>query len=189
MQCLLNPGTTEFGAAPATAVIAVQTDATKTRQEIFNKLIVPMENALDGLPYKSIHVFCSDGYWSDLLENKQIRETYLNWEAAAALRGDPRQMVSFAGVTFERYRGTSAVKITDNEAVAFPTGVEGFGWMPFAPTDTMESVGAGAMGQPYYLGAKPIGDALGTKAMQIAIASHPKVVCGRPGAVLRIAKA
>jgi hypothetical protein len=189
MACLLSPGTTEFGAADATAAIAVQTDATKTRQEIFNKIIVPIENALDGLTFTGIHVLCSDGYWQDLIENKQIRETYLNHQAAAELRNDPRQMFSFGGVTWERYRGTSAVKIADNEAVAFPLGATELFWQAFAPTDTMESVGAGALGQPYYLGAQPIKDALGTKAMEVAIATHPVMVCGRPKAIRRIAKA
>ncbi len=189
MACLLAPGTTEFGSAPASAIIAVQTDATKTRQEIFNKIIAPIEAALDGIPFTGIHVFCSDGYWSDLIENKQVRETYLNWQAAAELRGDPRQAFSFGNVTWERYRGTSLVKIADNEAVAFPVGASDTFWMGLAPTDTMESVGTGAMGQPYYLGSKPIVDALGTKAMEVAIASHPVVVCGRPAAIRRITKA
>lgn len=189
MACLLAPGTTEFGAAGSEKVIAVQTDATKTRQEIFNKIVVPIEQALDGVSFSGIHVFCSDGYWADLIENKQIRETYLNWQAAAELRGDTRQAFAFGGVMWERYRGTSAVKITDNKAVAFPVGAQGLFHQAFAPTDTMESVGAGALGQPYYVGAQPIKDALGTKAMEVAIASHPVMVCGRPAAVFSLAKA
>lgn len=188
MTCLLNPGSTEFGSAAAAQTIAVQTDTTKTRQEIFNKIIVPIETALDGIPFAGVHVFCSDGYWSDLIENKQIRETYLNWQAAAELRGETRQAFSFGGVMWERYRGTSAVKITDNQAVAFPVGAMELFWQAFAPTDTMESVGAGALGQPYYLGAKPVQDALGTKAMQVAIASHPVMVCGRPSAIIPLKK-
>ena len=189
MATLLSPGSTEFGSAPASAIIAVQTDATKTRQEIFNKIITPIETALDGLEFTGIHVFCSDGYWSDLIENKAIRETYLNHSQAAELRGDPRMSFTFGGVTWERYRGTSAVKITDNEAVAFPLGVPDTFWQAFAPNDTMESVGAGGLGQPYYMGSKPITDAMGTKAMQVAIASHPRMVCGRPGVIRRLTKA
>jgi hypothetical protein len=189
MAKLLSPGSTEFGSAPASAIIAVQTDATKTRQEIFNKIITPIEAALDGLPFSGIHVLCSDGYWADLIENKQIKDTYLNHSQAAELRGDPRMMFSYGNVTWERYRGTSAVKITDNEAVAFPVGVPDMAWQAFAPNDTMESAGAGALGQPYYLGSKPVSDALGTKAMQVAIATHPIMVWGRPAAVRRITKA
>jgi hypothetical protein len=186
MSCLLAPGTTEFGTAGTEQTIAVQTDATKTRAEIFEKIIVPVENALAGIPFSSVHVLCSDGFWKNLIENKQIRDTYLNWQAAAEQRNDPRMMVTYGGVTFERYRGISAVKITDNKAVAFPVGTSDVFYQAFAPNDTMESVGAGALGQPYYVGAAPIKDALGTKAMQIAIASHPKVVCARPASVFLI---
>lgn len=188
MACLLAPGSTEFGAAPAAAAIAVQTDATKMRAEIFNKIIVPIENSLDGLEFTGIHVFCSDGYWADLIENKAIKDTYLNYVAAAELRNDPRQTFAFGGVTWERYRGTSSVSITANEAVAFPLGVPDTFWQAFAPNDTMESVGAGGLGQPYYMGSKPVTDALGTKAMQVAIATHPRMVCGRPGVVRRITR-
>lgn len=186
MACLLAPGSTEFGTAGTEQTIAVQTDATKTRAEIFEKIIVPVENALGGVAFSGVHVLCSDGFWKNLIENKQIRETYLNWTAAAEQRGDTRMAFQYGGVTWERYRGTSTVKITDNKAVAFPVGTSDVFWQAFAPNDTMESVGAGALGQPYYVGAQPIKDALGTKAMQLAIASHPKVVCGRPASVFLI---
>ncbi len=186
MACLLAPGTTEFGSAAADATIAVQTDATKTRQEIFNKLVKPIETALDGVTFSGIHVFCSDGFWADLIENAQIKATFLNWQAAAELRGDTRMSFAYGGVTWERYRGTSAVKITDNRAVAFPVGVSDVFWQAFAPNDTMESAGSGALGQPYYVGSKPVADAMGTKAMEVAIATHPKVVCGRPAAIIPI---
>lgn len=189
MTRLLSPGSAEFGSAPAPAVIAVQTAGTKVRQEIFNKIIVPIENALDGLEFTGVHVFCSDGYWSDLIENEQIRQTYLNWTAAAELRGETRQSFSYGGVTWERYRGTAAVKITDNEAVAFPLGTSGVFWQAFAPNDTLESVGTGALGQPYYMGSKPILDSQGTKGMEVSVQSHPVMVCGRPGVIRRLTRA
>lgn len=188
MATLLTPSSTEFGNAPASVVIAVQTSGTKVRQEIFNKIIVPIENALDGVTFTGVHCFCSDGYWSDLIEASGIKETYLNYQAAAELRGSVTQSFVFGGVTFERYRGTSSVKITDNEAYAFPVGVEGLFIQGFAPNDTMESVGDGALGMPYYLGSMPIKGSQGTKAIEISIQTHPKMVCGRPKAILRITK-
>lgn len=190
MQKLLAPGSTEFGAADAAAVIAVQTDATKMRQEIFNKIIKPIESALDGIQFNGVHVLCSDGYWADLIENKAIKDTFLNWQAAAELRGETRQAFSYGGVMWERYRGTSTVKITDDTAVAFPTGaVDPSFWIGYAPNDTIESVGSGALGQPYYMGSKPIADSQGTKGVEVSIAMHPKLVCGRPKAIRFIGKA
>lgn len=181
MAALVSPATTEFGAAASEVTIAMQTDATKVRSEIFNKIVKPMESALDGLAYNGVHVFCSDGYWDDLIENKAIRDTFLNWTAAAELRGDTRMGFAFGGVYWERYRGTSTVKITDDKAIAIPLGVSGMFYQAFAPNDTLESVSA--LGQPYYLGSKALVDSQGTKGFEVSIQSHAKMVCGRPGAV------
>lgn len=197
MTRLLSPASSEFGSAASGAVVAVQTDATKTRKEIFDKIIVPIEAALDGLSYTSILVLCSDGYWSDLMDNKQVRETYVNWEAAQGLRGGMQgangQVAApfpWGDVVWQRYRGTSDCKIPDNEARALPMGVaDGLAWQAFAPNNTIESVGSGAMGQPYYVGAKPLTDSQGTIGWEMSIQSHCRMVWGRPGAVIPITKA
>lgn len=189
MGCLLSPASPEFGAAAAGVTIAVQSDATKLRQEIFNKLTLPIEAELDGLSHSGPTVLCSDGYWSDLIEAKSIRETFLNYQAAAELRGAVPMSFVFGGVTWERYRGTSTCKIPDNQAIAIPTGVQDVFWQAFAPNDTIESVGNAALGQPYYLGSKPITDSQGTKGYEISIASHVRMLCGRPKVIIPIAKA
>ena len=189
MQCVLNPGSTEFGAAASTAVIAVQTDSTKLRQEIFNKITLPMEAALDGLSFGEPLALCSNGYWSDLIEAKSIRETYLNYQAAAELRGAVAEEFVFGGVRWRRYRGSGTVKIPDNEARVIPTNVQGTFWMPMAPNDTMESVGAGALGQPYYIGAMELKDSQGTKGFEVSIQSHVRAICGRPACIIPLAKA
>ena len=197
MTCLNSPNSAEFGNAPAPQVLAVQTDTTKTRKEIFDKIIVPIESALDGLAYSSIVVLCSDGYWSDLMDNKQIRDTYAGWAEAQKLRsgmqGEGGQVAapfSWGDVTWLRYRGTSDCKIPDNEAIAIPLGVTGgLAFAGFAPNNTMESVGAGALGQPYYVGSKPVTDSQGTIGWEMSIVSHCRMVFGRPGARLRITKA
>jgi hypothetical protein len=186
MSCLLSPNTTEFGNAPAAVQIAVDNSATKVRKEIFTKIVKPIETAIKGLTYNGIYCLCEDGYWEQLIDNEAINKTYLNWVAAAELRGDTRQMVTFGGVTFERYRGTSDVNITSNRAVAFPTGVDGMFYQAFAPNDTVESVGQGALGQPYYLGAMELKDSQGVKGWEISVQSHARMVCGRPGAIQTI---
>lgn len=196
MNALLSPASTEFGSAAAGAVIAVQTDATKTRKEIFDKLVVPMNAAMDGLAYGGILVLCSDGYWSDMMGNKEFRETFVSWEAATALRdgigANGRQVtppMKYGDAYFQWYRGTSDCKIPDNEARAVPMGATGVGFAGFAPNNTMESVGSGALGQPYYVGAKPVNDSQGTIGWEMSIVSHCRMVVGRPGAILPITKA
>ncbi len=190
MNTLKAPATTEFGSAASPVVIAVQTDGTKLRQEIFNKLTLPIEAALDGLTFGGITVMCSDGYWSDLIEAKSIKETFLNYQAAAELRGAVVMEFSFGGVMWKRYRGTSACKIADNQAIAIPSSVQGgeVFIQAFAPNDTIESVGSGALGQPYYMGSKPLTDSQGTKGWEVSIQSHPKMLCTRPSCIIPITK-
>lgn len=186
MTALLAPGTTEFGTQGTAQTIAMQTDATKTRQEIFNKVIKPVESALDGISYKSIRAYCSDGFWAELIENAQIKSTYNGWQAAAELRGGLVQPFKYGDVEWVRYRGSSAISVTANRAVVVPVGVEGFAYMGFAPNDTVESVGEGGLGAPYFMGSKELKDSQGTKGWEISIQSHPKAVIGRPGATFTI---
>lgn len=196
MNCMLSPASTEFGSAASGVVIAVQTDATKTRKEIFDKLVLPINAAMDGLAYSSILVLCSDGYWSDMMGNKEFRETYVNWQAATSLRagiGANGQQVTppmpYGDAVWQWYRGTSDCKIPDNEARAIPMGVaDGLAWQAFAPNNTIESVGSGAMGQPYYVGAKALVESQGTVGWEMSIQSHCRMVWGRPGAVIPITK-
>lgn len=189
MDCITSPGSSEFGSAASSVIIAVQTTATKLRQEIFNKLITPIEAALDDLPFSGVAVLCSDGYWSDLIEATSIKETYLNAAQAIELRGDVPMRFRFGGVEWIRYRGLSTCKIPDNQAIAVPTGVPETFFTGFAPNDTIESVGSGAMGQPYYMGSKPLVDSQGTKGWEVSIQSHVKMVCGRPSCIIPITKA
>jgi Phage major capsid protein E len=188
MNVLTSPATTEFGAAASSTIIAVQTTATKLRQEIFNKLTLPIEAALDGLMHTGIVALCSDGYWSDLIEATSIKETYLNQAQAAELRGAVVERFEFGGVTWARYRGTSTCKIPDNQAIAVPTGVPETFFQAFAPNDTLESVGSGALGQPYYMGSKELKDSQGVKGWEVSIQSHPKMICGRPACIIPITK-
>lgn len=196
MNRMLSPASTEFGSAASGVVIAVQTDATKTRKEIFDKLVLPINAAMDGLAYSSILVLCSDGYWSDMMGNKEFRETYVNWQAATSLRagiGANGQQVTppmpYGDAVWQWYRGTSDCKIPDNEARAIPMGVaDGLAWQAFAPNNTIESVGSGAMGQPYYVGAKALVESQGTVGWEMSIQSHCRMVWGRPGAVIPITK-
>jgi hypothetical protein len=184
MGVLLAPNNA-FGNKPADGSIALSTDATKTRAEIFTKVIKPLESALAGISFSGVHVMCSDSFWTDLIENKAIKDTYLGYQAAAELRNDPRDMFTYGGVVWERYRGSASTAITNDKAVAIPLGVSGLFLQGFAPDDTIDSVGAGAMGAPYY----PRAEAMkGGKGWEITMQSHPVMVCTRPSAIVTLAK-
>lgn len=185
MTVLKNP-TNIIGSVGSTQVIAIQTDATKLRQELFTKLQLPMESVLKGIPYSGIRVLCSNGYWSDLIENKWLKDTYLATAAASALRSQSFvDEIRVANITFERYRGIGTVDLTANTAIAYPEGVSDLFIQAFAPDDTLSSVGMGAMGVPYYLRSALLDD---DKGWRLTLQSHPKMVCTRPEVIIPITK-
>jgi hypothetical protein len=142
-----------------------------------------MEAALGGLPYSGIDVYCSDTFWQGLIQSKSMRETYLNTAAASQLRGIPLDRIDYGNCTWWRYRASGNIAISSGEAKAVPRGVPGLFVQAFAPNDTVDSVGAGAAGQPYYLNSMPIETAAGIKGYQITLQSHPVMVCTRPECV------
>jgi hypothetical protein len=172
VACLVTP-TNAFGTIPATQAIAFQTDATKTRAEILNKIIIPIENALKGLPFSGIRALCSDSIFDDVIENAAIKATYEGWSMAQSLRNDPRETVNFGGVTFERYRGTRV----------YPEGVPGMFVQAFAPADTLDTVGSGQMGTPYHPQSITRPD---NRGWYFEIQTNCVMVCTRPTAVLAI---
>jgi hypothetical protein len=182
VACLVTP-TNAFGNVTASQQIALNTDATKTRKEIFEKITVPMETALDGIPFSGLHAYCSDTFWSKLIENAAVKATLLNYAMAQDLRNDPREMVNFGGVTWERYRGTGTVVIPTGTARIVPEGVPNMWIQAFAPADTLDTVGAGQMGTPYYPQAIASAD---NRRWYMEIQTNCVMVCTRPSAVLII---
>jgi len=76
-----------------------------------------------------------------MIKSPEIRTTYLNWTAAAALR-EPTAFGTFpfAGVEFINYRGTddnSTVAIAPDEAKFFPANAPGLFQVAWAPAEFM----------------------------------------------------
>lgn len=180
----LNTPTNAFGAVGADATIAFgAADTVAVHASIHTAIILRMEAALGGLPYSGVDVYCSDGFWQGLIQSKSMRETYLNTAAAAQLRGIPLDRIDYGNCTWWRYRASGNIAISSGEAKAVPRGVPGLFVQAFAPNDTVDSVGVGAAGQPYYLNSMPIETAAGIKGYQITLQSHPVMVCTRPSCV------
>ncbi len=182
VACLATPSNA-FGNMPASAQIALNTDATKTRAEIFTKIRQPIRTALGGIPFTGIKALCSATFWAKLIENAAIKATLLNYSMAQSLRGETTEMVNFGGVSWEFYDGTGTVVIPTGEARVFPIGIPQMWQQAFAPADTLDTVGAGALGVPYYMQAIPSRD---NRSWYIEMQTNPVMVCTRPTAVLQI---
>lgn len=151
------------------------------QEEKHLKVQEAMEDALDGLPYTGIRVFHGKNSWAAAIANKSIRETYLNTAMAAELRADPRQPREFGGMIHERYRGTSTVKIPDNEAYAVPMGVPGLFLTRFGPADTLDAVGV--LGERYHVTPELLDF---NKGMKFLAQSNPLNICTRPAAIIKL---
>lgn len=172
-----------FGSKPGTQTIAFGTDATKTRAEILSKVIKPMEQALDGIPFSGLHAYVEDTGWAKIIDNAEIKKTYDGWSMAASLRGDPRETVDYGGVIWERYRGYGSIAIPTSTAIVLPVGVPQMFLQAFAPADTLDTVGTGSMGTPYFPQAIPSAD---NRRWYMEIQTNCAMVCTRPTAVITL---
>lgn len=144
-----------------------------------------MEDALGALTHTGVRVLCGKNFWSDLLANKDFEATYLNSELAAALRGEPREVIEFGGCVFERYRGKvgSVGFVGNDEAYAIPEGVPELFVTKFAPADHIDTVNTN--GLPYYTSQEILPHG---KGVELESQSNPISLCTRPGAVIKLTK-
>lgn len=144
-------------------------------------LLESIEDSLGGLSFTGVRVLCGKTFWSNLIEHKSVKESYLATVAASELRGDPRMEFEFAGIVFERYRGTSDVKVADTEAYAVPEGVVDLFIARDAPADYVETVGT--LGQAMY--AKQwLMEA--DRGVNLEAQANPLHLCTRPKAVKKL---
>lgn len=174
---------TEFGVSQQTLSFALTTATTKVRQKIMTMLEY-IEDALGGLSFSGVRVLCGKTFWSELIEHPVVKETYTATEAARSLRADPRLEFEFGGVIFERYRGTSSVKVEDDDAYAVPEGVQDLFITRFAPGDFIGA--AGTLGQRLYARQWERMDGRG---IEMEVQSNPLNLCTRPRAVIKLTKA
>lgn len=173
-----------FGLVQQVVAFELDDDTTEVRVKCL-EVQEKIEGALGGLGFSGVRVLCGRDFWANLIVHKAIKETYLNSQMAAALRGDPRDAFEFGGCTFERYRGNVAgvAYVDPNEAYAVPEGVVDLFITRFAPADYMETVNTN--GLPYY--AKQELMDFG-KGVDIEAQSNPLHLCTRPRAVIKLTR-
>lgn len=172
----------EFKVEQKVVPFALNSADTKVRGKCL-QVLEHIEDALGGLSFTGVEVLCGKNFWADLIDHKAVADTYLNTQQAAELRGDGRNSFEFGGLNFERYRGTSAVKVEDDEAIAFPVGVQSMFLTRYAAADWIETVNT--LGQPMY--AKQWEMEAG-RGINLEAQASPINLNTRPGAVIRLKK-
>ena len=158
-------------------------------------LLTKIEDALQGEFMTGVHVLCSPEFFRALTTHKEVKTAYTNWQQGAVLINDVRSGFTYAGVTFEEYRGQAAYLqangdlgtrrfIAAGEAHAFPLGtVDTFGTY-FAPADFNETVNT--LGQPLYAKQDSRKFERGT---DLHTQSNPLPMCHRPGVLIKLVAA
>ncbi|OQA32885.1 MAG: hypothetical protein BWY57_01612 [Betaproteobacteria bacterium ADurb.Bin341] len=171
---------TAFDVVQQVINFALNSDTTLVRSKCLD-VLEAIEPALGGLGFSGVRVFCGSTFWRSLIEHKAVKETYLNTQMAASLRGDARMEMEFGGLVFERYRGAGSVAIGDKEAYAVPIEVSGLFITRFAPANYIETVNT--LGLPIYAKQEPMD--MG-KGIDLEAQSNPLNLCTRPRAIIKL---
>lgn len=128
---------------------------------------------------------CGDTFFDQFITHPEVRETYKNWEAAAALR-DNKVFSTFryGEMNWHNYQGTddnSTVAIAPTKAKLVVRGVPGLFRRVNAPHDSIEY--ANTMGQRYY--ANLVRDRDRDMWVQPELYAYPLHICTRPEVLLR----
>lgn len=141
----------EFGVSQAAEVDFDLDNATPAKGALRKAcagVIRTVAAALDGIPFTGLHAMCGDAFFDDLIAHTEVRETYLNHQAAAELRqqyvsgGSSYGAFPFGGIMWENYRGSvgGTAFVATDKCHIFPTGVPGLFRTAYAPADYTETV-------------------------------------------------
>lgn len=171
-----------FGITPTTFKMELDKPATIARSKC-EDIVDLIAEQLGGIPVSGARAICGKKFWKELTNHKSVRETYLNTQQAAELRGKVANDFELGGITFSRYRGSlnGTPYVADDEARAFPEGVDDFFITRYAPGDYIETVNT--EGLPYYSKTEPLPFG---KGLQIESQSNPLHLVTRPKAVIQL---
>ena len=130
---------------------------------------------------------CGDNFFDDLVGHPEIRETFLNQQAANQLRndfGNAYDKIRYGGILFINYRGTddgSTIAIGDDKCKFFPAGTPGLFVEALSPAEFMPFVNT--PGKDFY--AMIILDKERQAWARPEIYSYPLMMCTRPGMLQR----
>ncbi|MEI7635892.1 MAG: major capsid protein [Syntrophus sp. (in: bacteria)] len=186
---------TEFGISAKTVYFTLGTTTTSVAAKC-REVIRHIEDNLKGEVYTGVRCLCHENFFDALINHAEVTKYYLNHVAALALvGGDPRKGFTFAGITFEEYRGTATDKDGNTRAFidstaspvmgeghCYPEGTSQSFNTIYAPGDFIETVNT--IGIPLY--AKQETGKFGRR-VDLHIQSNPLPICYRPALLVKVA--
>ncbi|MCA1452845.1 major capsid protein [Bradyrhizobium sp. BRP22] len=144
---------------------------------------------LDGISFTGVEALCGDAFFDAFIKHPEVRQTYLNYQAAAELRQgyvDAGGLVwasfPFGGILWTNYRGNvgTTPMIETNMAYLYPIGVPDLFSTVFAPADYIETVNT--MGKPRYVKQYPMPN---DKGINLDVQMNALNFCTKPLALQR----
>jgi hypothetical protein len=180
----------EFGITAKTVNFALTTASTEVLLKIL-EVKRHIEDNLRGEFMTGIYCLCSPGFFDALTTHPKVKEAYARWQQGQIQFSDNRTNFTFAGITFEEYRGqatdpngTVRKFIADDEAHFFPLGTATTFRTYFAPADFNET--ANTIGLPLYAKQAPRKFERGT---DLHVQSNCLPLCTRVECLVRGTKA
>ena len=177
---------TEFNVTQPAAV-SFELDVTTTDVAgICRDIKRSMERSSKGAmgPGSSVHALVGDDFFDALVTHPNVEKFWINWQAAAELRGiDPWSEFKFGGITFRNYRGTddnTTVAVAAAEAKFFPVGARDVFKHIMAPADEFTPY-IGAPGQSVYsINVRDTEYGPNERWVRSEMYSYPLFMCQRP---------
>jgi len=148
-----------FSIPPQTLSFELATATTNIKAKCY-QLSAMIEDGLMGEHMTSIQVLCSTEFFIAFTTDPKVEKAYERWQEGAVLINDMRAGFTYAGITFEEYRGKATTPdgtvrrvIEAGEAHAFPLGTLDTFATYVAPADFNETVNT--LGQPLYAKQEP----------------------------------
>lgn len=183
---------TEFGIAVPTEITFNWASRTGVAEFIRQSVIRPMMTALQGRAPVGMRIMalCGDTFFDGLTSNAEVRQSYLNWQAAQELRsglGSTYGNFSYGDVEWVNYRSATdanavGIGIATDKCRLFPVGVTDMFQKIISPNDEdLDFVNQ--LGQEYY--ARVVPDPSGYNAfVELSMDAFNAHVCTTPEALL-----
>jgi hypothetical protein len=175
---------TEFGVAQPAEVEFdfANLAAGEVRALVEGSIVRPMIRASKGAMTTASRIvaLCGDDFWDAFINHEEVRQTYLNHEAAASLReATAFSTFRYAGIDWVNYRGTddgSTVAIGAGDVKFFPVNANGVFEVAWAPAEFMDHTNR--PGVPVTPLVVP--DLDRNAYVDVEVYSYPLYICTRP---------
>lgn len=151
-------------------------------RKLCNQVQRQMKRAAQGARFNGIMGIAGDSFWDDLTAHEEVRQTYLNTQAAAELRndvGNAFESFRFGNIIWTNYQGTddnSTVAVDSDKVKFFPIGGSDIFQMAFSPGEFLDVINM--PGQELY--ALTVPDRDRNAFVDIEVYSYPLPICTRP---------